>query len=343
MNTCRILEKLDENGGNLKEEELDIFFEIVRRQMKFMLKYNILLTPKNYERWFLVFCYIVENKESLSDRDIFHLYGRFYERQFKIDSGKHFDINQRDVSDKLEKLADQIEEKLSDILNLSYLHKENVIKHEKIVQNYHDDKFLKILDELKYIREQNEKLTEKLELYHKEIQRLNTELKIAKEDATLDFLTGLVNRRSFDRALEDLLKEVREKGYTFTLILMDIDNFKQINDTYGHPVGDMVLKEVSAVLRMYLRANTIIGRLGGEEFGIILPGVSISDGIKVAERIRGIIENRELKHNDKVIKITASFGVTESNKDDTKESIYTRADNALYKAKKEGKNKVVYL
>lgn len=164
MSTCKLLEKLDENGGVLKEEELEVLLEIVRRQLKFMMKYNILMTPKNFERWFIVFCYIVENKESLSDKDIFHLYGRFYEKHFKIDNEKHYDLNQKEVSDKLEKLADQIEEKLSEILNISYLHKENVIRHEKIVQNYHDDKFSKILDELRHIREQNEKLTEKLEI-----------------------------------------------------------------------------------------------------------------------------------------------------------------------------------
>lgn len=344
MKGCEIINKIESLGGHLKEEELETLLEVIRRQIKFMLKYNILMTPKNYERWFLVFCHLVESKESMTDKEIFNLYGRLYEKNFNIGKEeKFFEINIRETSDKLEKIADSIEEKLLDILNVAYLHKENIQKHEEITKKSDDEKFSKILQELEFIKNQNENLTEKLENYHKEIQKLNMELKIAKHDATIDFLTGIVNRRSFDRALEDLLKEVREKDYVFTLILLDIDNFKSVNDTYGHLAGDLVLKEISTVLRIFLRANTIIGRIGGEEFGIILPGVSLENGIKVAERIRSIIENREVKFEDRIIKFTASFGVTESKKEDTKESIYKRVDEALYIAKRNRKNRVAFL
>ena len=344
MNGCEILNKIESFGDCLRKEELETLIEIIRRQVKFMLKYNILMTPKNYERWFLVFCHLVESGESLTDKEIFNLYGRLYEKSFNINKEeKIFEKDIRQISEKLEKLADNIEEKLFDILNVAYLHRENIIKHEEITKISDDEKFSKILQELEFIKHQNENLTKKLENYHKEIQKLNMELKIAKQDATIDFLTGVVNRRSFDRALEDLLKEVNEKNYNFTLILLDIDNFKAINDTYGHLAGDWVLKEISNVLRTFLRANTIIGRIGGEEFGIILPGVSLENGIKVAERIRNIIENREVRYENKVIKFTASFGVTESKKEDTKESIYKRADEALYIAKRSGKNKVAFL
>ncbi|WP_245596350.1 GGDEF domain-containing protein [Sulfurihydrogenibium subterraneum] len=343
MNGCKILDKIESFGDRLKEEELETLLEIIRRQVKFMLKYNILMTPKNYERWFLVFCHLVESKESLTDKEIFNLYGRLYEKNFNIGKDENFfEKDIRQTSEKLEKIADNIEEKLFDILNVAYLHRENIIKHEEITKRSDDEKFSKILQELEFIKHQNENLTEKLENYHKEIQKLNIELKIAKQDATIDFLTGVVNRRSFDRTLEDLLKEVRDKDYIFTLILLDIDNFKAINDTYGHLAGDLVLKEISNVLRIFLRANTIIGRIGGEEFGIILPGVPLENGIKVAERIRNIIENREVRFEDRIIKFTASFGVTESKKEDTKESIYKRADEALYIAKRSGKNKVAF-
>jgi len=157
----------------------------------------------------------------------------------------------------------------------------------------------------------------------------------------LDFLTSLVNRRSFDRALNDLIKDFNEKKIPFTLILLDLDNFKQINDKFGHPAGDLVLKEVSNLLRTYLRANTIIGRLGGEEFGIILPNVTLENGKNVAERIRNVIENHEIKYDGKVIRISASLGVTQVKEGDTIDTLYRRADEALYQAKRDGKNKVI--
>ncbi|WP_049751886.1 GGDEF domain-containing protein [Sulfurihydrogenibium sp. YO3AOP1] len=122
---------------------------------------------------------------------------------------------------------------------------------------------------------------------------------------------------------------------------MDLDNFKQINDKFGHPAGDLVLKEVSNLLRTYLRANTIIGRLGGEEFGIILPNVTLENGKNVAERIRNVIENHEIKYDGKVIRISASLGVTQVKEGDTIDTLYRRVDEALYQAKRDGKNKVI--
>jgi len=122
---------------------------------------------------------------------------------------------------------------------------------------------------------------------------------------------------------------------------LDLDNFKQINDKFGHPAGDLVLKEVSNLLRTYLRANTIIGRLGGEEFGIILPNVTLENGKNVAERIRNVIENHEIKYDGKVIRISASLGVTQVKEGDTIDTLYRRVDEALYQAKRDGKNKVI--
>lgn len=159
----------------------------------------------------------------------------------------------------------------------------------------------------------------------------------------MDFLTGLHNRRSFDRALGDLIRDFHERNYPFSLILMDIDDFKAINDKYGHLAGDAVLKEVASILKTFLRANTIIGRTGGEEFGIILPGVTIEKALGVAERIRSVIENREINTGKNILKVTASSGVTQVVEGDDINSIYERADRALYRAKNGGKNRVEFL
>ncbi|MDQ7055946.1 MAG: GGDEF domain-containing protein [Persephonella sp.] len=156
----------------------------------------------------------------------------------------------------------------------------------------------------------------------------------------MDFLTGLVNRRRFERVLQDAIKDRKLRNYPFSVIFVDVDDFKKINDDYGHLVGDIVLKELATIFRFYLRANTIIGRLGGEEFAVLLPGVELKDAVKIAERLRKIIENREIKvesNGVKKLKVTASFGVTEVKDDDTVESVLMRADEAMYRAKKKGK------
>lgn len=342
---CNLEEEL--NRDVVSREIIDKVVEIVRRELKFLIKNNILMTPVNYTNWFKVFCYIVENNKNLSDVQVFSLYEQLVDKKMNVPNGHAIGIVDRDkVADTLERIADAIDEKLLEAIETVYSHQENLTTHtdriEKEAKELQvEDKFQIILNELNILKSQNKSLIEKLEHYHQEISKLNTEIKIAKEEASIDFLTGLVNRRSFERALNDLLKEVRDKDYTFSLIIFDIDDFKKVNDTYGHFVGDMVLKEVSTILRTFLRANTIIARIGGEEFGIILPNVEIENAIKVAQRIRNVIENREVKYNNHIIKFTASFGITQSKKDDEPVSIFDRADKALYKAKKEGKNLVV--
>jgi len=120
--------------------------------------------------------------------------------------------------------------------------------------------------------------------------------------------------------------------------MIDLDDFKQINDTYGHPVGDAVLKEMALILKTFLRANAIASRIGGEEFAVILPGSEMEQAVHIAERLRRAVENRTFHGLE--LKTTASFGVAEAKKDDTLETIFERAAKAHYEAKKTGKNKV---
>ncbi len=342
MNSCNIEEKLKKRE-KLTEKDIEIINEIVKRQIKFMIKYGILMIPKNYSIFFNIFCNVVENNRYLTDTDILNMFKADLNQQeiLEIES-KVLEVQSRkELADKLELVANDIEEKLSLALENVYLHKENIEKHEHLLKTEKDTKFEMILTELLALKLQNEKLMKKLEEYYKEIITLNTELKIAKEDANIDFLTGISNRKSFERAINEFLKQFNNKKIaTFSFIMLDIDDFKKINDTYGHQGGDLVLKEISLILKSYLRANTIIGRLGGEEFGILLTNVHLEDTIKVAERIRSIIENREIKYEDKFISITASFGVTEVKEGDNFDTLYKRVDKALYKAKIDAKNTI---
>lgn len=155
-----------------------------------------------------------------------------------------------------------------------------------------------------------------------------------------DYLTGLANRRYFiEQAELELSRHNRYSG-ELSLIMLDIDFFKKINDTYGHNIGDLVLQRIADVSRLILRDIDIIGRIGGEEFAILLPQTSLEDSVKVAERLRIEILNTSvvLEKGDEVT-FTSSFGVVAASKSNIDE-LLIKADKALYKAKESGRNKV---
>jgi len=156
--------------------------------------------------------------------------------------------------------------------------------------------------------------------------------------ATIDRLTGIYNRYAFEKFLEEEISRAERYGTNFALIMFDIDNFKKINDTYGHQTGDMILKKISQIVKENIRKSDIFGRWGGEEFMIILPVKNIDEASKVAEKIRKKIEEYKFP---KVNRVTISAGVTMYKNGDTLKSIIRRVDTALYMAKKSGKNKVV--
>ena len=205
------------------------------------------------------------------------------------------------------------------------------------------DKMLDVLkiDFNKHQQEISFSLNEKPITFKVTIQQLNNSLLITFDDISnlekeilTDQLTKLYNRKIIDKILETDLFEKK------CAILFDIDNFKNINDTYGHPVGDIVLKEISDIIRRSVRKKDIIVRWGGEEFLILLSDI---ESIEIAKKIAEFIRERIEKYNfTKVGHVTCSFGVfcqKINNKNDFEELI-KKADTALYKAKEKGKNRV---
>jgi diguanylate cyclase (GGDEF)-like protein/PAS domain S-box-containing protein len=168
----------------------------------------------------------------------------------------------------------------------------------------------------------------------KEIRRERKYRKLA----TIDPLTKVYNRYVLFSTLEHLIEYAERYGEIFSVIIFDIDNFKLLNDTYGHLVGDSVLKSIAKEIKRVIRRSDILGRYGGEEFLIILP--KTKDPYSVAEKIRKVIESMDL---EKGIRVTISVGGTVYKKGDTVDSIISRADEALYLAKQSGKNQTVIL
>ena len=176
------------------------------------------------------------------------------------------------------------------------------------------------------------------------INRANSYSKILQY-ATIDALTNLNNRRQFELRLWQEIATTKRQNNPLCAMMIDIDFFKKVNDTYGHSSGDAVLKGVASIIKSTLRESDIPSRYGGEEFAVLLPYTHIKEAQIVGERLRKAVENSPIPINDensdvKSIGVTISMGLAEFNNTETGEELFERADKALYEAKKSGRNRV---
>lgn len=162
--------------------------------------------------------------------------------------------------------------------------------------------------------------------------------------ATHDALTGLLNRGALERRFEELEREAArtDKVIPYGLLMMDIDHFKQVNDTHGHSVGDKVLREFARVIALQVRTGDMVARFGGEEFVVVMMGADITNAARIAERIRHAVESAMLfDHDGYPVPVTTSVGVACPQAGETSEDVLKRADGYLYRAKAKGRNCVV--
>jgi diguanylate cyclase (GGDEF)-like protein/PAS domain S-box-containing protein len=158
-----------------------------------------------------------------------------------------------------------------------------------------------------------------------------------EEKAHKDNLTGIHNRDSFEERFTHEIEYARENSLPLSLMLFDLDNFKEVNDSYGHQAGDNILVEISSVVSQNIKASDIFARWGGEEFAILLPSTSLEGAYNFAQKLREIIEVNTFSYREN---ITASFGVAELDSEDDKATLFQKADKALYTAKANGRNRV---
>jgi two-component system, cell cycle response regulator len=172
--------------------------------------------------------------------------------------------------------------------------------------------------------------------------RLRQSVQQSIEMALNDPLTGLSNRRSLERRLPAMIEIARRRGATLTMMTLDIDHFKRVNDTHGHDVGDLVLKGFAAQLQDIVRGGDLLCRLGGEEFVVVMPGVDAVQAARIAERARRTTEGREFAIDGAAgsVSITVSIGVAQWRADWDSAELYRRADRALYLSKSAGRNRV---
>jgi diguanylate cyclase len=184
-------------------------------------------------------------------------------------------------------------------------------------------------------------LSAQLDTFQSEVSTLHRKLEQAREAATQDALTGLPNRMAYDERIQEEIERARRYQRPLSLAIIDVDFFKKINDKFGHPAGDKVLKILAEVFKKRTRDSDFVARMGGEEFMLVLTETSADDALTVTDKLRGVIEQANFHFRDTAVPVTVSCGITDYSEGDSVEELYSRADEALYEAKEGGRNRSV--
>ncbi|HTY99150.1 MAG TPA: GGDEF domain-containing protein, partial [Rhodocyclaceae bacterium] len=245
-----------------------------------------------------------------------------------IDRLADFSVSTGDYHDKIERCAEKISHandigELSDVLG-------EVMQETRGIQLSAQRSHEELTDMRRRVGEAE-----------KEISRLQDELAQASEMVRHDALTGALNRKGMEEALEREVGRVRRRQSRLCVALLDIDNFKKINDRLGHQVGDEALVHLAGVTLQTIRPQDTLARYGGEEFVVLLPDTSLDDAIKAMVRVQRELTKRYFLHNNEKILITFSCGVAEQGESERSADALRRADQAMYLAKRAGKNRVV--
>ena len=201
-----------------------------------------------------------------------------------------------------------------------------------------------LLRSTREMHETNKALEERLMLSKNEISNLQQSLEAIRAESLTDPLTGLGNRKYFDRMIETAVQDALATGEPLSLLMFDIDHFKSFNDSYGHLTGDQVLRLVGMSLKQTIKGQDITARYGGEEFAVVLPSTALRQALTVADHIRRAVMAKELKKKSTgeiLGRVTISVGVSMLKPGDDPDALIERADACLYAAKRNGRNRVI--
>jgi diguanylate cyclase len=201
-----------------------------------------------------------------------------------------------------------------------------------------------MLQHTQQMAQQNRTLEDRLNNSTETIRELRENLEDVRREALTDGLTGVANRKYFDTMLREMAKQAMETGEPMALLMLDVDHFKRFNDSYGHQMGDQVLKLVARTLTHCVKGRDVVARYGGEEFSVILPATQLLNAVTVAEQIRKTVANKKIvkrSTGEDLGRITLSIGVASFEYGERLGELVARGDEALYMAKRTGRNKVV--
>jgi len=281
----------------------------------------------------------LDEKGTLSDFELDEIYD-----EYLSSSRTRSEIQQvgADVSDEIDKIVDMLGEL---ILSTSQGRGECSDASTRLAQSSDEDTTRAIVDalisSLRSVEVRHAAMEQRLNAAKHEMESLQHSLAVASIEATRDPVTGLVNRRGFNIAIERACARANSDLKPFCLLMFDIDHFKSFNDRFGHLMGDSVLGLVGALLRQSIMGHDIAARYGGEEFAVILPDTALTGARTVANRVREKIMNRELKKRatgENLGAITVSIGVSVHRSGERPRPVIERADRCLYEAKHAGRN-----
>ncbi len=268
------------------------------------------------------------------------------------------DISKPDTSRQLLEFINKYKKANGENIGIVLLAKNNVPECEElkgiryIREPYLSDDLvcaLREAEEIVLLKDERDMFLEQLTEYSRGLEKMveeqTLELTIANKSlkrlSVTDDLTGIYNRRYFFDRLGQEINQTQRYGHPLSVIILDLDNFKSVNDCMGHQAGDDVLREFSTLLKNKLRKGETAARYGGEEFAVILPHVNGSDSLKAAEAVRRTVESAEFSCSHAGVKISVSIGVAELDESlRDPDEVIARADKALYEAKRQGKNRV---
>lgn len=328
--------------------------EIARNVLLTLSRQEISVTPENYRVWFEYM--IGSNLELKKEIDA------YLAEEMKFDDARNRKLYEKYYGEgKERKFIHEISHATFRILKEAL---EGVVATGRVTQDYserlsefatcleNDDLGPEALKEMieavildtRKVEQSSSELSQQLDEAKQEANELRQRLEHAEREATRDVLTGLYNRKYFDKAAQALYAQYGEEGAAFSVIMMDIDHFKRINDTYGHKVGDSVLNFIGHTITGSVKGRDVPARYGGEEFIVLLPATPSEDACKLAESLRKQICSKALKVTKTQVTIgivTVSCGVAQIRDSDSVDSVVDRADQALYLAKESGRDKVM--
>jgi diguanylate cyclase len=324
--------------------------EVALRQIKAL---RLPATPRNFEIWFV---YASGCNSSLNQtiNDIMARNGAITTADLDQVYDNYISVNR--LADKTDQLGSRIKGEIEEIIAAigaaagdASDYSESLAEFGSALEHATDSTGIRaivrgLLQATSRMEQNNKALEARLSASRQEISELHRSLDAVRKESLTDPLTSLANRKYFDAAMPKRIASARERGEPLSLLMTDIDYFKNFNDDHGHLTGDQVLRLVAQAIQQSIKDNDIAARYGGEEFAVVLPEMALQSAVSTAEGLRKAVMSKELikRSSGQILgRVTVSIGVATLKPDDSPQSLIERADNCLYAAKRRGRNRVV--